>query len=146
MFVCFCFSVFCCVLSVKFNCILTSRRRKLDKEGVDMDDAEDEIVVDAAAGPKFFQVMQGVCPCITKARGGQLGHYLLQAGRHVNIYEVAGLQGWKREWVDVMLDANDSVSELGKAFGDGMSLNVLQRVLPRALYSVNLLQELPEDP
>ena len=62
------------------------------------------------------------------------------------IYEVAGLQGWKREWVDVMLGANDSVSELGKAFGDGMSLNVLQRVLPRALYSVNLLQELPEDP
>jgi hypothetical protein len=142
MFVCFCFSVFCCVLSVKFNCILASRRRKLDKEGVDMDDAEDEIVVDAAAGPKFFQVMQGVCPCITKARGGQLGHYLLQAGRHVNIYEVAGLPGWKREWVDVMLDANDSVSELGKAFRDGMSLNVLQRVLPRALYSVNLLQEL----
>jgi hypothetical protein len=115
MFVCFCFSVFCCVLSVKFNCILASRRRKLDKEGVDMDDAEDEIVVDAAAGPKFFQVMQGVCPCITKARGGQLCNYLLQAGRHVNIYEVAGLPGWKREWVDVMLDANDSV----------------QRVLPR---------------
>ena len=70
----------------------------------------------------------------------------MQAGRYVNIYEVAGLQGWKREWVDVLLEANNSVSELGKAFGDGMSLNVLQRILPRALYSVNLLQELPDDP
>ena len=29
--------------------------------------------------------------------------------------------------------------------GDGMSLNILQRVLPRALYSVNILQELPLD-
>ena len=109
------FLFFCFLLCFEFNCILTSRRRRLDKEGVDIDDAEDEIVVDAAAGPKFFQVMQGVCPCITKARGGQLCNYLLQAGRHVNIYEVAGLPGWKREWVDVMLDANDSV----------------QRVLPR---------------
>lgn len=113
---------------------------------MDIDGAEDEIVVDAAAGSQFFQVMQGTCPCITKSRGGQLGHYLMQAGRYVNIYEVAGLQGWKREWVDVLLEANNSVSELGKAFGDGMSLNVLQRILPRALYSVNLLQELPDDP
>ena len=78
------FLFFCFLLRFEFNCILTSRRRRLDKEGVDIDDAEDEIVVDAAAGPKFFQVMQGVCPCITKARGGQLCNYLLQAGRHVN--------------------------------------------------------------
>ena len=78
------FLFFCFLLRFEFNCILTSRRRRLDKEGVDINDAEDEIVVDAAAGPKFFQVMQGVCPCITKARGGQLCNYLLQAGRHVN--------------------------------------------------------------
>lgn len=56
------------------------RRRKLDQEGVDIDRAEDEIVVDAAAGSQFFQLMQGTCPCITKARGGQLGHCLMQAG------------------------------------------------------------------
>ena len=147
---CFCAFVVLCLLS--FGCqhrliaFWHPRRRALKQEGVDIDGAEDEIVVDAAAGSQFFQVMQGTCPCITKSRGGQLGHYLMQAGRYVNIYEVAGLQGWKREWVDVLLEANNSVSELGKAFGDGMSLNVLQRILPRALYSVNLLQELPDDP
>ena len=101
--------------------------------------------MDAMASDAFFHMTCGKSPCITKARGGQQGFYLMKSGRFMSLYEMAGLQGWRKDWVEVMLQANDSVTEMGKAIGDGMSLNILQRVLPRALYSVNILQELPLD-
>ena len=96
--------------------------------------------MDAMASDAFFHMTCGKSPCITKARGGQQGFYLMKSGRFMSLYEMAGLQGWRKDWVEVMLQANDSVTEMGKAIGDGMSLNILQRVLPRALYSVNILQ------
>ena len=101
--------------------------------------------MDAMASDAFFHMTCGKSPCITKARGGQQGFYLMKSGRFMSLYEMAGLQGWRKDWVEVMLQAKDSVAEMGKAIGDGMSLNILQRVLPRALYSVNILQELPLD-
>ncbi|CAK9104355.1 unnamed protein product [Durusdinium trenchii] len=104
-----------------------------------------EVIVDAAAGKGYFNMMVGVCPCITKARGGERGFYLLGQSRYLNVFEQGRLQGWHPKWVRMLLRACDSKSQLGKALGDAMSLNILQRLLPRMLYSVGLLAKLPKD-
>lgn len=120
--------------------------KEAKKNGFDIDDpTSSEIVVDAAAGKKFFHFMTSKCPCITKARGGQKGFYLLKRNRFLTVPEMGALQGWRREWIDVMLGVDGSEKKLGEAFGDGMSLNILQRLLPRALYTVGLISDLPTD-
>lgn len=73
------------------------------------------------------------------------GFYLLKAGRYMNIYQIAGLQGWRKSWmnwVTHLLETNDSKTKLGQAVGDAMSLNVLQLLLPRALWALNLIDEM----
>lgn len=65
-------------------------------------------------------------------------------GRFMSIYEIGGLQGVPKDWVDELLAAHD-VATVGKAFGDAMSLNVLMRLLPVALYSAGLIPEVPKD-
>ncbi|CAJ1358890.1 unnamed protein product [Effrenium voratum] len=124
--------------------IRKARGRLLAKGSDDVPSSE-EVVVDTGCGKNFFSMMIGRSPCLTKARGGQGGYYLLKRKRHMTIYEMGAIQGWDKSWVDILLEANSSCKKLGKAFGDGMSLNVLQRLLPRALYTVNLVNKLPED-
>lgn len=72
-------------------------------------------------------------------RSGAGGYFLYKRQRFTNIYELGALQGWPRSWVDALLQV-ESRSKVGQAFGDGMSLNVLMRLLPRALASAGLLK------
>ena len=117
--------------------------RKYAKKGVDLADSWG--VVDASAGKGFASAMLGCSPCITKTRGGTGGHYLAKLGRFMNVYEIGGLQGIPKSWVDDMLEACPEESVVGKAFGDAMSMNVLMRIMPRALYAVGLIDTLPPD-
>ena len=56
----------------------------------------------------------------------------------MNIYEIGALQGWPKSWVDQLLEVQPR-QKIGAAFGDAMSLNVLMRLVPRALRSAGLL-------
>ena len=120
-------------------------KKTLKSQGLEVDKLCNEVVVDAAAGKSFFSYMENRSPCVTKARGGQRGFYFLKAGRYMNLYEIAGLQGWRKSWVTHLLETYDSKTRLGQALGDAMSLNVLQRLLPRALWALNLIDEMPRD-
>ena len=44
-----------------------------------------------------------------------------------------------------LLGTYDSKTRLGQALGGAMSWNVLQRLLPRALWALNLIDEMPRD-
>jgi DNA-cytosine methyltransferase len=113
---------------------------KLGKNPVD-----DWAVVDTCAGPTFAHVMFGCCPCLTKARGGQDGHYVIPLRRKLNIHEIGALQGIPKAWVDAMLEAVPDKPTVGRAIGDAMSLNVIMRLLPRVLVAAGLLDTLPPD-
>ena len=117
--------------------------KKFAKKNIDLADAWG--VVDASAGPGFASAMLGCSPCLTKTRGGSGGHYLAKLGRYMNIYEIGGLQGIPKSWIDDMLEACPDEGVVGRAFGDAMSMNVLMRVLPRALWAVGLIDSLPPD-
>ena len=45
-------------------------------------------------------------------------------------------------WVTHLLETNDSKTKLGQAVGDAWSLNVLQLLLPRALWALNLIDKM----
>lgn len=116
--------------------------KRLKEDGLNVSSLPEEVIVDAAAGKNFFSYMIGNCPCITKARGGANGFYLIGKKRYLSLEEVGALQGWTPKHIEVMLEnGKDSRSRLGQAFGDAMSINVLARVLPRALWSVGLVAE-----
>ena len=80
------------------------------------------------------------------ASRGSRGFYLLREKRYLNIFEIGGLQGWPRQLVQHLLNQQGlTPAQIGKGFGDGMSQNSLQRILPAALHSVNLLDDMPHD-
>ena len=97
-------------------------------------------VIDAHAGKKFRNMMEGVVPCITRTRGGTGGHYVTKLDRFLTVYEMGALQGLPTDAVAKMLEAsgNDHAG-LGRALGDAMSINVLMRILPKVLFTSGLV-------
>ena len=55
------------------------------------------------------------------------------------IYELAGLQGLPRGALERMLSTGQGTANVGAAIGDAMSINVLMRILPRAMEAAGLL-------
>ena len=85
-------------------------------------------------------------PCITKSRGGSNGFYVISLSRFMTIYEIGAFQGIPSWVIDRLLRRGITKVHLGRALGDAMSLNVLMRVLPRALRAGGLLPNgLPPD-
>lgn len=119
--------------------------RQAQKRVKKMQPTSQPVIVDAAAGKNYFNMMVGIFSCLTKARGGERGFYLLDRSRFLSVFEQGMLQGWHPKWIKMLLKTCNSKPHLGKAFGDAMSLNILQRVLPRMLHCVGLLAELPDD-
>lgn len=106
---------------------------------------DQHIFVDAQAGRPFASSQHRTCPCITKARGGTHGFYVVSMRRWMTIHEIAGFQGMPSWVTDRFLQKGITESILGRALGDAMSLNVLMRVLPRALFVSGVLHVLPND-
>ena len=103
------------------------------------------VFVDAHAGHGFRGNPSTWCPCITKARGGSNGFYVLALQRFMTIHEIAGFQGLPSWVVNRLLRKGITKTHLGRALGDAMSLNVLMRHLPLALHAAGLLNTLPDD-
>lgn len=96
-------------------------------------------VVDANAGKSFRHAMAGCSPCITRSRGRSNGHYLFALSRFMSCEEIGRLQGFPIKTIKALqLAAPDA--DLGGAFGDAMSLNILLRLLPRVLYAAGLVR------
>ena len=117
---------------------------KWRSKGVDVD--QSMLVVDLQASGKFANSMVDKSPCLTRARAGSGGFFLANYGRMMTLQEIGALQGWPSDWILKMLDAHNAPVALGHALGDGMSLSVLQRILPRALWCAGMLPRLPKDP
>jgi hypothetical protein len=106
---------------------------------------QQHIFVDAQAGQPFTSSQLRVCPCITKSRGGTHGFYIISLRRWMTIHEIAGFQGMPTWITDRFLQRGVSEVVLGRALGDAMSLNILMRILPRALMASGVLTKLPQD-
>ena len=65
--------------------------------------------------------------------------------RMMTVQEIGRLQGCPTSVTSALRGSHVTDDGIGAAFGDAMSINVLMRVLPRALYAAGLLRELPID-
>ncbi len=123
-------------------------KAKLKKASVDINTTC--CVVDLHAAPAFSNHMVGMLPCLTATRGAQGGFYLTDQRRFTTIFELGRLQGWKTEDLQKILTAPydrkfNVTRSLGKALGNGMSVNLLCRILPRALFAAGLLKHKCDD-
>ena len=96
------------------------------------------VFVDIDAGPKFAHWTVGHLPCLTASRGSTAGYYVSTLGRRLTVDEMMKFQGMSPSrlagWEAVMKER-----QMGHAIGNAMSVNVLQRVLVRALLSSGLV-------
>jgi site-specific DNA-cytosine methylase len=120
-----------------------SASAKLRKRGVDYN--ETCCFVDVRAAASYTNINVGKLPCLTAARGAQGGFYITTKHRMTTIQELGRLQGWRTSSINKVLDKGASNCKLGRALGNGMSVNVLYRLLPRVLWSAGLLEHKTRD-
>lgn len=77
------------------------------------------------------------CPCLTR---GPRGHWVAHRGRYLRLAEAARFQGMSPRNCRVVVTDRQFSAQLGNA----MSVNVVERVLARALPAAGLAEELPD--
>ena len=105
----------------------------------------DYFIIDANAGKSFTHMMHQCSPCITRSRGANGGHYVTKLRRFMTIWEIGQLQGFPTRVTAALRSRAPSDTVLGGAYGDAMSVNVLMRILPRALFAAGLLPKPARD-
>ena len=125
-------------LSETATCLqaLKAGKEKLKKKSVNY--GREPCFVDVNATPAWSSAMVGVCPCLTSTRCTQGGHYYVGHGM-LTLTEMQRLQGIPDGRFDAER-AKVKPQDLAFAVGNAMSVNVLMRILPGALYAANLLQ------
>jgi len=109
---------------------VVSTKRALRRQGSDPSD--EDIIIDCDSTPRFYKWMEGVSPCITCGRRN--GHWVTSRGRRFLKTEMMRLQGMDPTKFKVVV----SDSRLGHQLGNTMSVNVLERLLCRALPAAGL--------
>lgn len=129
--------------------VLFWMREKERSDGVDFlkstSSSTTTYVLDAHAGNDFRHIMLDCSPCLTRARAQSGGHFVTALRRMMTVQEIGRLQGCPTSVTNALRGSHVTDDGIGAAFGDAMSINVLMRVLPRALYAAGLLRELPID-
>lgn len=109
---------------------------RLRSKGVDP--MMEDCVIDVGSTAKWQTVMANCSPCLTAARCRTGGHYLTSKRRLMTIREMARLQGTPpHRFAGKELHPTD----LAKALGNAMSVNVLTRLFAAALYAAGLVSK-----
>lgn len=102
------------------------------------------IVVEIDSGEEFGSWTAGYTPCITASRGKPRGFFITIHGRRIRVNEMMRCQGMQpkrmRKWYKSM-----PRGVIGHAIGNAMSVCVLERLLPRVMYSAGILAKRPVD-
>ena len=106
-------------------------------ESLRIDPLRSEAVVDVdsstSRGPHW---MNGVVPCLTRARSGQESHWILNRGRRMNVYEAVRLMGIQSSHI---VRGTVTENQLGHLLGNGMSVHVLERLLRQILSAAQIV-------
>ena len=102
------------------------------------------IFTDIACSPRWNKSTVNELPCLTAARGSSRGYWVSTRGRKISISELCRFQGlspsavkWDRHGI--------SACRAGHMLGNTMSLNVIERIFARVLYSTGLVEnKLPD--
>ena len=94
-------------------------------------------IVDINSGKRFHHKSKGVVSCLTSARATSNAMYVTSHGRVLSTRDMLNLQGMPASRLD-----NSAVSDnaIRSMCGNAFSLNVVARLLCRALYCTCLVQ------
>ena len=83
--------------------------------------------------------------CLTASRGRTGGYFLTSCQRRLSVRELGRFQGFKH--TDHQFQKTDMTrGEIGFAYGDSMSCNILERLLPRVLAAAKLCPHVVKKP
>ena len=116
------------------KCVAAAKQKGIDVE-------KELLIVDASAGPTINNWCTNRVPCITRARAAAKGFYIVNLGRFTTLKELAMLQGWEFDRLNV---PNIGKTWKGAAIGNGMTKPVLKAVLRRAVWSAGLVKSKPK--
>lgn len=120
--------------SVTNRCALQHAIAQIERQGIDRFDDAVGIIIDIDGSRPHW--MQGLCPCITRARGGS-GFYVPSRGRRLTLKERLRFQGLP---ATAILKNRDGITDqqLGQMIGNAMSGNVLCALVPCVLEAAGL--------
>ena len=121
-------------------------KEKAKQDGINLCSSRQIVVLDAQAGKNFSNFTVDYSPTITRTRGMSRGYMLLGRGwqTFMTTEDLARLQGTTttRFNLEGLTDC-----QVGGMAGNAMSRNVLDRILPRLLWSCGCLDRRPgQDP
>ena len=106
-------------------------------ESLRMDPLQSDAVIDldssTGRGPHW---MDGVVPCLTRARSGREAHWLINRGRRMHVLESAPVMGIQSSRI---VPGAVTPNQLGRLLGNGMSVHVLERLFRRILSAAQIL-------
>ena len=99
-------------------------------------------ILDVDSSPGFQSALKACAPCLTYTRlkNATPGYYLPALRRRLSILEAGRLQGLPDDLIKALL-AHHAPQDVGAALGDGMSINVLRKVLIAAFIAVGIFNE-----
>ncbi len=104
----------------------------------------DGVIIDIDAGSTYPTSAAGYSPCLTASRARAGGFYIGGLNRRMTIREMCAIQGIKE--TDLYWQgAGISQTNFRRMIGNAMSVNVLERVLPKLLWSARLIKRRPAD-
>lgn len=95
-------------------------------------------IADIDSTTSRMKFMLDLTPCITCARCGNRGHWITNRGRRLNIVEMMRLQGMHTPGDGFKIVVCNT--EMGRQVGNGMSVNVMERLLARILPAAGLVR------
>ena len=104
------------------------------------------LVLDVQSSKGFQHCHFHSAPCLTFSRLGHLksGYYIPVLRRRLSNFEAGRLQGLPDNLLRKLIDRHEA-SNLGSALGDGMSINVLSKVILAALISIGFVPQNERD-
>mgnify|MGYP006875438346 FL=1 len=114
-----------------------------------VDPRREVVFTDIGSSKRFLTYGVGVFPCITHGRAAELGWWASVVGRAVTQIELFRFQGLDDGDIDLtkleITKPKVSARDVNRMIGNTMSLNVLERVLARCLWSAGLIAQRPVD-
>ena len=108
---------------------------KLADKGVPL--FHEMVIVDADSSFGFSYSSVGTCMTLTNKRCASQGYWCSMRGGTLSLQQMAALQGIEHDWIDTEV-AGISDYQFGAMIGNTMSVNVLSRLIPQALYAAGL--------
>eukprot|EP00438_Fugacium_kawagutii_P029611 Skav235425 [mRNA] locus=scaffold924:581231:582244:+ [translate_table: standard] len=100
-------------------------------------------ILDVNASKRYQSARCCVCPCLTYSRLNMAtpGYYIPALKRRINLLECGRLQGMPDDLMHYLKKNIADDKDIGAALGDGMSVNVLSKVLTSVLISIGTFAE-----